>query len=149
MKPQTPQGIITRSKEHQTTGHSNKKPNESSSYPVLKKFDDFYKEDDVEHNVMNDPNLPMGNGEEASPEKKTKKPITNHSPRNSKNVSQISDNDSILKDLDRFRQIALNDIGNLDNPNIVQQHAKNRTVDLIPKDVIRNYDKLISSGSRK
>ena len=44
MKPQTPQGIITRSKEHQTTGHSNKKPNESSSYPVLKKFDDFYKE---------------------------------------------------------------------------------------------------------
>ena len=71
------------------------------------------------------------------------------SPRNSKNVSQISDNDSILKDLDHFRQIALNDIGNLDNPNIVQQHAKNRTVDLIPKDVIRNYDKLISSGSRK
>lgn len=137
------------------TDYRQRKPNSSHNnkrFPFtdsIRRFDDFYKEDDVEHNVMNDPNLPMGNGEEASPEKKTKKPITNHSPRNSKNVSQISDNDSILKDLDRFRQIALNDIGNLDNPNIVQQHAKNRTVDLIPKDVIRNYDKLISSGSRK
>ena len=68
---------------------------------------------------------------------------------NSKNISQLSDNDSILKDLDRFRQIALNGIGNLDNPNIVQLHAQNRTVDLIAKDVIKNYDKLISSGSRK
>ena len=136
------------------TDYRQHKPNSSHNkrFPFtdsIRRFDELYKEDDVAHNVMNDPNLPMGTGEEPSQEKKTKKPISNHSPRNSKNVSQLSDNDSILKDLDHFRQIALNDIGNLDNPNIVQQHAKNRTVDLIPKDVIRNYDKLISSGSRK
>ena len=138
-----------------STDYRQRKPNSSHNnkrFPFtdsIRRFDELYKEDDVAHNVMNDPNLPMGTGEEQSQQKKPQKEISNHSPRNSKNVSQISDNDSILKDLDHFRQIALNDIGNLDNPNIVQQHAKNRTVDLIPKDVIRNYDKLISSGSRK
>lgn len=44
MKPQTPQGITTRSKEHQTYLHSNKKNYQNSNYPTLKKYDDFYKE---------------------------------------------------------------------------------------------------------
>lgn len=120
----------------------------------IKRFNEPYENDELQHTVMNDPNLPMGTGDETPSHNNVKKnkkhlPLGGHSLNNSKNISQLSDNDSILKDLDRFRQIALNGIGNLDNPNIVQLHSKNRTVDLIPKDVIKNYDKLISSGSRK
>ena len=120
----------------------------------IKRFNELYENDELQHNAMNDPNLPMGTGDDIPTKNNAKRnkkhpPLGGHSLNNSKNISQLSDNDSILKDLDRFRQIALNGIGNLDNPNIVQLHAQNRTVDLIPKDVIKNYDKLISSGSRK
>ena len=58
-----------------------------------------------------------------------------------------SDNDSILKDLDRFRQLALNDIGYLNNNNYNYFDSRPKQVDLIPKEVIRNYDRVISSGN--
>ena len=72
--------------------------------------------------------------------------INNHHKRNLKKKIS-SDNDSILKDLDRFRQLALNDIGYLDNNHYNYYDSRPKQVDLIPKEVIRNYDKVISSGN--
>ena len=69
-----------------------------------------------------------------------------HYKKNKKRNSS-SDNDSILKDLDRFRQLALNDIGYLDNNHYNYYDSRPKQVDLIPKDVIRNYDRVISSGN--
>ena len=69
-----------------------------------------------------------------------------HYKKNKKRNSS-SDNDSILKDLDRFRQLALNDIGYLDNNHYNYYDSRPKEVDLIPKDVIRNYDRVISSGN--
>ena len=83
---------------------------------------------------------------------------------NYSNSYQISDNDSIIKDLERFRQIALNDISNIDIPlrkvssnnnqfhnqqQVIQQEDKSyNCIELIPKEVVQNYDKVITSGTR-
>ena len=64
-------------------------------------------------------------------------------------VSQFSEGDYLLKELENFRQLALSDMNNITNDNI--RKKKTKTVDLIPKDVLRNYSSsgVISSGSRK
>ena len=85
---------------------------------------------------------------------------------NYSNSYQISDNDSIIKDLERFRQIALNDISHIDIPvckvssnnnhtyyqqqqQVIHQEDKSSNgIELIPKEVIQNYDKVITSGTR-
>jgi hypothetical protein len=85
---------------------------------------------------------------------------------NYSNSYQISDNDSIIKDLERFRQIALNDISHIDIPlrkvssnknqtyyqqqQIIHQEDKSSNgIELIPKEVIQNYDNVITSGTRR
>ena len=95
------------------------------------------------------------------------KNINNNNNINYSNSYQISDNDSIIKDLERFRQIALNDISHIDIPvrkvssnnnhtyyqqqqqQVIHQEDKSSNgIELIPKEVIQNYDKVITSGTR-
>lgn len=72
-------------------------------------------------------------------------------PKFNKDTQHHSENDSILNDLDKFRKMALNDIGSADFGNnqlssSSKKNAKTKSIDLIPKNIIKNYSNVISSG---
>ena len=119
-----------------------KKYNSNNSNNENDKNNIYYTEDNFREKKM--PKLPQITKERIEQRPGTAALI--HYKKNKKRNSS-SDNDSILKDLDRFRQLALNDIGYLDNNHYNYYDSRPKEVDLIPKDVIRNYDRVISSGN--